>query len=91
MRDRLYLDMMQQIMSSTTKVVVDQKGGNNLLYLPLDKLIQQSNPGASAVAPAASAAPQAAEQAAPAPAGAGKGGRDVTRGRDFWGGAISNG
>ena len=43
MRDRLYLDMMQQIMSSTTKVVVDQKGGNNLLYLPLDKLIQQSN------------------------------------------------
>ena len=53
MRDRLYLDMMQQIMSSTTKVVVDQKGGNNLLYLPLDKLIQQSNPGASAVAPAA--------------------------------------
>ncbi|MCD5361947.1 FtsH protease activity modulator HflK [Chromobacterium aquaticum] len=86
MRDRLYLDMMQQIMSSTTKVVVDQKGGNNLLYLPLDKLIQQSNPGASAAAPAASAAPQAAEQAAPAaPAGAGKGGRDVTRGRDFFG------
>ena len=86
MRDRLYLDMMQQIMSSTTKVVVDQKGGNNLLYLPLDKLIQQSNPGASAAAPAASAAPQAAEQAAPAaPAGSGKGGRDVTRGRDFFG------
>ncbi|KMN76346.1 FtsH protease activity modulator HflK [Chromobacterium alkanivorans] len=87
MRDRLYLDMMQQIMSSTTKVVVDQKGGNNLLYLPLDKLIQQSSPGASgAAAPAASAAPQPAEQTPPAAqAGNAKGGRDVTRGRDFFG------
>ena len=41
-RERLYLDMMQQIMQSTSKVVVDQKGGNNLLYLPLDKLIQST-------------------------------------------------
>ena len=41
-RERLYLDMMQQILQSTSKVVVDQKGGNNLLYLPLDKLIQSS-------------------------------------------------
>ncbi len=41
-RDRLYLDAMQQMLSSTSKVLVDQKGGNNLLYLPLDKLIQQS-------------------------------------------------
>jgi membrane protease subunit HflK len=41
-RERLYLDAMQQIFSNTTKVLVDQKAGNNLLYLPLDKLIQQS-------------------------------------------------
>jgi membrane protease subunit HflK len=41
-RDRLYLDAMQQIYSSTSKVVVDQKGSNSMLYLPLDKLIQQS-------------------------------------------------
>lgn len=39
-RERLYLDMMQQVLSNTSKVLVDQKGGNNLLYLPLDKLIQ---------------------------------------------------
>ena len=39
-RERLYLDMMQQVMQSTTKVVVDQKGSSNLLYLPLDKLMQ---------------------------------------------------
>ena len=41
-RERLYIDMMQQVLQSTSKVVVDQKGGNSLLYLPLDKLIQSS-------------------------------------------------
>lgn len=41
-RDRLYLDAMQQIYSATSKVLVDQKGSNSMLYLPLDKLIQQS-------------------------------------------------
>ncbi|MEN3276378.1 MAG: modulator of FtsH protease HflK [Massilia sp.] len=40
-RDRMYLDTMQQIFSSTTKVMVDAKSGSNLLYLPLDKLIAQ--------------------------------------------------
>ena len=34
-RDRLYLDAMQSIYSSVTKVVVDSKQGNNMLYLPL--------------------------------------------------------
>lgn len=39
-RQRLYIDMQEQILSSVSKVVVDQKGGgNNLLYLPLDKLL----------------------------------------------------
>jgi len=46
-RDRLYLDAMQQIYSSTSKVLVDQKGSNSMLYLPLDKLIQQSASGAA--------------------------------------------
>lgn len=41
-RDRMYLETMQQIFSNTTKVMVDTKNGNNLLYLPLDKLIAQS-------------------------------------------------
>lgn len=77
MRDRLYLDMMQQIMQSTTKVIVDQKGGNNLLYLPLDKLVQQSNP-APATQQAPSAAPQAQPQAGPAAKA-----DETVRGRDF--------
>ena len=34
-RERLYLDMMQQVLQSTSKIVVDQKGGNSLLYLSL--------------------------------------------------------
>jgi membrane protease subunit HflK len=41
-RDRMYLDTMQQIFSNTTKVLVDARSGNNLLYLPLDKLIAQT-------------------------------------------------
>ncbi|MFA6014840.1 MAG: FtsH protease activity modulator HflK [Gallionellaceae bacterium] len=43
-RERMYIDMMQQIMTSSSKVLVDQKSGNgSLLYLPLDKLIQSTN------------------------------------------------
>lgn len=38
-RQRLYLDAQEQILSSTSKVLVDQKNGNSLLYLPLDKLL----------------------------------------------------
>jgi membrane protease subunit HflK len=40
-RDRLYLDMMQSVLGSSSKVLVDQKTAGNLLYLPLDKLMQQ--------------------------------------------------
>jgi membrane protease subunit HflK len=42
-RQRMYLDTMQTVMNNTSKVVVDQKGGNSLLYLPLDKLQQVVN------------------------------------------------
>jgi membrane protease subunit HflK len=41
-RQRLYMDAQEQIMSSVSKVIVDQKSGNSLLYLPLDKLINAS-------------------------------------------------
>jgi membrane protease subunit HflK len=42
MRDRMYIDTMQQIYSNVTKVLVDSRQGSNLLYLPLDKIIQQT-------------------------------------------------
>ncbi len=51
-RDRLYIETMQQVYSNVTKVMVESKAGSNLLYLPLDRLLQQS---AAPVAPAAPA------------------------------------
>jgi membrane protease subunit HflK len=53
MRDRLYTDTMQQIYSSVTKVLVDSKQGSNMLYLPLDKIMQQvaQTPSASVETP----------------------------------------
>jgi membrane protease subunit HflK len=60
-RDRIYLETMQQIYSNSTKVLVDARQGNNLLYLPLDKLMAQAEgratpqpgqPGAGTPAPA---------------------------------------
>jgi len=63
-RDRMYLDMMQQVLSNTSKVLVDQKSGSNLLYLPLDKLMQMSSPGAAVPEPVP--AKPAAQEAAPA-------------------------
>jgi membrane protease subunit HflK len=52
-RDRMYLDSMQQIYSNVTKVLVDSKQGSNLLYLPLDKIVQMTSQGADAAAVAA--------------------------------------
>lgn len=52
-RDRLYLDTLQQVLSSTSKVLVDQKGGNNVLLLPLEKLLPLGQGGSSPEAPAA--------------------------------------
>jgi len=46
-RERMYIDMMQQVLTSSSKVMVDQKAGNSLLYLPLDKLIQSTGQPAS--------------------------------------------
>jgi membrane protease subunit HflK len=48
-RSRMYLETMQQVYSSTSKVMVDAKGQGNLLYLPLDKLMQAA--GAVAASP----------------------------------------
>ncbi len=38
-RERLYIETMEQVLSSTTTIFIDQKAGNNLIYLPLDKLV----------------------------------------------------
>jgi membrane protease subunit HflK len=78
-RDRLYIDAMRDVYSNVTKVMTDSRNGSNLLYLPLDKLMQQT----SQTAPAAVAAPA---QAPATDAAAGASGdaraRDNARSRD---------
>lgn len=58
-RNRLYLDAMEQVFTNTTKLMVDTRSNGNLLYLPLDKLMQGQVP-----APAPAGQPQAAAGAA---------------------------
>lgn len=55
-RERMYLDMMSQVMGNVSKVMVDQKNGNSLLYLPLDKLLESSRGIGSSVEVAAAKA-----------------------------------
>ena len=47
-RDRLYLDAVQEVMANSSKVMIDVEGGNNMLYLPLDKIVNSSRPAAAA-------------------------------------------
>jgi membrane protease subunit HflK len=81
-RDRMYIETMQQILSSTSKVMIDAKTGTNQLYLPLDRLLAQSTANEAArsansgpvmapsqnPAPPAQPAPQQAQPQQPAPA-----------------------
>ena len=61
-RKRLYLETLQGVMQNTSKVVVDVEGGNNILYLPLDRIVQDS------IRPAAGAQPDnSGEQSTDAP------------------------
>lgn len=56
-RDRMYIDAMQQIFSSTTKIMVDTKSNNSMIYLPLDKLIAQTAAESAAGVPAQPVSP----------------------------------
>jgi len=81
-RDRMYLDTMQQIYSNVTKVLVDSRSGSNLLYLPLDKIMQQTQ--SNNMEPAA-ASPSNAPTNAPLPPGSSSTdsrSRDATRSRE---------
>jgi membrane protease subunit HflK len=65
-RDRMYIDTMQQVYSSMTKVLVDSRQGNSMLYLPLDKLLQQGASSAGAASDSSSPAVSAAAASTPA-------------------------
>lgn len=51
-RERLYLETVEQVMANSSKVLVDIQGGNNIMFLPLDKLLS-GNAGGSVVRPGA--------------------------------------
>jgi len=77
-RERIYIETMQQVLSSTSKIIVDTKGSGNLLYLPLDKLMQQG--GAASLSEAQQSQRASPEPALPADAGPRS--RDTLRGRE---------
>ena len=83
-RERLYLETMEMMLSRSSKVLVDVKGANNLLYLPLDRLLQSGEAAAPANArPAVTAAAEPAPAAAPATEDNAAGRmRDVNRSRE---------
>ncbi|PAJ80175.1 FtsH protease activity modulator HflK [Burkholderia ubonensis] len=90
-RERMYLETMQEIYSNSTKIFVGSKGGNNVLYLPLDKLVEQGRQNAAgAAAPAGASAAEVPAPAAastpsasvPASAAASASGSDVLRSRE---------
>ncbi len=50
-RERLYIDAMQTVMSNSSKVMIDVESGNNMFYVPLDKIIEQGNASSAAASP----------------------------------------
>lgn len=85
-RERMYIDAMQQIYSNVTKVMIDTRAGSNLIYLPLDKILQQVGAAQSAASPASAASapssPAAPDLPAVAPLGSDSRSRDNARSRD---------
>ncbi|HZY18655.1 MAG TPA: FtsH protease activity modulator HflK [Ramlibacter sp.] len=87
-RDRMYLETMQQIYANVTKVVVDSRQGSNLLYLPLDRILQQVAQGGAASASAGDAGSSSGSASsattAPTPSGSAVDARnrDNARGRE---------
>jgi modulator of FtsH protease HflK len=66
-RDRMYLETMQQIYSSVTKVMVDSKQGSNMMFLPLDKVLQMSGAESTATTGTGAASGPPSAPVAPAP------------------------
>jgi len=55
-RDRLYIDSMETVLSKSSKILIDVKGANNMMYLPLDRLMQQQSTSSQPSSDASNAA-----------------------------------
>ena len=53
-RERLYIDAMQEVLGNSSKVLVDVKGGNNMMYLPLDKIMEKQGTATRVALPSSS-------------------------------------
>src|SRR5262245_27435223 len=74
-RERIYIETMQTILTSTSKIMMDYRGSGNLLYLPLEKIMQGATGSGTEAAPARPAQPEA-------PADAGPRSRETLRNRE---------
>ena len=79
-RERMYLETLQQVYGNASKVYVDQKSGSNLLFLPLDKLMQSTQAGSTAESSAPP--PAASVEPPPVPPSVDPRSRDSFRSRD---------
>jgi modulator of FtsH protease HflK len=80
-RERMYLDTMQQVLENSSKVVVDTKGSGNMLYLPLDKLMEKARVPEVTATPVPEAVPKPAEAAKARPEALSRS-RDAFRSRE---------
>jgi modulator of FtsH protease HflK len=80
-RDRMYIDSMREIYGNVTKMLVESRQGSNLLFLPLDKIMQQVAQGGAST-PSTDAAPSTSPSASTAPPTSDARTRDNSRSRD---------
>ncbi|ATE58938.1 FtsH protease activity modulator HflK [Thauera sinica] len=81
-KERMYIETMQQVLTNTSKIMIDAKSNGNLLFLPLDKLIKSAAAaGQSSAQSGGEAAPQAAQNNPPSVVFDPRN-RDLMRGRD---------
>jgi membrane protease subunit HflK len=66
-RERIYIETLQSVLSSTSKILIDTKASGNLMYLPLDKLLQQSGAGGLTESQASQRSPDSALPMDPGP------------------------
>jgi membrane protease subunit HflK len=76
-RERIYIETLQSVLSSTSKILIDTRASGNLLYLPLDKLMQQAGVAGLTESQASQRAPDTALPMDPGPRS-----RDTLRNRE---------
>ena len=72
-RRRMYIESMEQVLGNTSKVLMDTQGGNNMVYLPIDKILEQNKRGSGKATSGDSSAQQSASSSRQKPADTARG------------------